>query len=198
MSIQSVLADVEEVSQVISALSQDTALADRLLSWSQACARCIETGGAIYFAGNGGSFSDAQHLAAELTGKMGRKRPPFAGIALGSNGCSMTAIGNDFDFEDVFAREFTGLARSRSVVIALSTSGNSRNIVRLVDTAASQGATVFGLTGGSGGLLAERCETIIVPSDRTERIQEAHIVLGHILCRLIEDDLHASGLFDWE
>ncbi len=195
MAVEGALADIRESSEVLAALARDSAALSRLEQWAETCSKCIEGGGTLYFAGNGGSFSDAQHLAAELVGKMRNPRPPLAGLALGSNGCAVTAIGNDFEFADVFAREFTALARPNSVLLVLTTSGNSENIVRLVGAATEIGVPAYGLTGGSGGHLASLCETIIVPSSRTERIQEAHIALGHVLCRLIEDHLSEAESF---
>lgn len=168
---------------------------DQLVNWGRNCADSLAAGGVIFFAGNGGSFADAQHLAAELTGKMGRMRPPLAGIALGTNSSSMSAIGNDFGYEYTFARELEGLARSQSIVIALTTSGNSQNILDLATQAKGMDLPFLGMTGSGGGELARTNETIQVPSDRTERIQEMQILLGHTLCLLIEEFL---GLFETE
>lgn len=180
---------LSEAAAVHEALAQDAAIPARLTKWASQCVDGIQSGGSVIFAGNGGSFADAQHLAAELTGKMGRVREAIPGIALGTNSSSMTAIGNDFDFDQVFARECRALARPGSVVVALSTSGNSSNILRLAEDATSLGLAVYGLTGADGGRLATLCETIAVPSIRTERIQEMHILLGHTLCLLIEEAL---------
>jgi D-sedoheptulose 7-phosphate isomerase len=166
---------------------------DQLVKWGRICADSLTAGGAVFFAGNGGSFADAQHLAAELTGKMSRMRPPLAGIALGTNSSSMSAIGNDFGYEHTFARELEGLARPQSVVVAITTSGNSRNILDLATQAKIMDLSFLGMTGSGGGELAQICETIQVPSNRTERIQEMQILLGHTLCLLIEEFL---GIFE--
>ena len=166
---------------------------DQLVMWGRICADSLAAGGVVFFAGNGGSFADAQHLAAELTGKMSRMRPPLAGIALGTNSSSISAIGNDFGYEHTFARELEGLARPQSVVVAITTSGNSRNILDLATQAKTMDLPCVGLTGSGGGELAQICETIQVPSSRTERIQEMHILLGHTLCLLIEEFL---GIFE--
>ncbi len=166
-----------------------TEIIESLVAWARTCAESLTQGGVIFFAGNGGSFADAQHLAAELTGKMGRLRSPLAGIALGTNSSSMSAIGNDFGYQLTFARELEGLSRPNSVVIALSTSGNSANILELIDKANDLTVPVLLLTGANGGTAASRCETIRVPSRRTERIQEMQVLLGHTLCLLIEDFL---------
>lgn len=186
---------LEEAAIAHQVLARSTSIADRLVTWGQRCSEALERGGTIFFAGNGGSFADAQHLAAELTGKLGRLRRPLAGIALGANSSSMTAIGNDFSYSEVFAREFTGLARPESIVIALSTSGNSPNILALADAAEEYQTPMFVFTGADGGVVASRNEVIRVPSHRTERIQEMHILLGHTLCLLIEEFL---GLFEVE
>jgi D-sedoheptulose 7-phosphate isomerase len=164
-------------------------ITDQIVTWAQTCANSLVQGGVIFFAGNGGSFADAQHLAAELTGKMGRMRSPLAGIALGTNSSSLSAIGNDFGYQLTFARELEGLSRPNSVVIALTTSGNSINVLELVDQAKDMGVPILVLTGASGGAASDRCPVIRVPSDRTERIQEMHILLGHTLCLLIEEFL---------
>lgn len=162
---------------------------DQLVTWAKLCAESLGRGGVIFFAGNGGSFADAQHLAAELTGKMGRLRPSLAGIALGVNSSSLSAIGNDFGYEFTFSRELEGLGRPDSVVIALSTSGNSTNVLHLIERAKAMDIPILVLTGASGGGAAERCEVLCAPSERTERIQEMHILLGHTLCLLIEEFL---------
>ena len=172
-------------------LLDDGSLINQVADLARLCAHELEAGGMIFFAGNGGSFADAQHLAAELTGTMGRRRPALAGLALGTNNSSISAIGNDFGYQFTLSRELEGLARPGSVVVALSTSGNSPNILELAVRARELGVDVVGLTGASGGQLAELCEVIRVPADRTERIQELHILVGHTLCYLIEEFLDA-------
>ena len=175
------------------ALLSSEIIPDQLVKWGRICADSLAAGGAVFFAGNGGSFADAQHLAAELTGKMSRMRPPLAGIALGTNSSSMSAIGNDFGYEYTFARELEGIARPESVVVGITTSGNSRNILDLATQAKTMDLSFLGMTGSGGGELAQICETIQVPSNRTERIQEMQILLGHTLCLLIEEFL---GIFE--
>ena len=171
------------------ALLDEASIVDQLVSWAKSCVDSLRKGGMIFFAGNGGSFADAQHLAAELTGKMGRLRPSLAGIALGVNSSSMSAIGNDFGYEFTFSRELEGLGRPDSFVIGLSTSGNSTNVLQLIEQAKSMDIPIVVLTGANGGVAAERCDVICVPSERTERIQEMHILLGHTLCLLIDEYL---------
>jgi len=179
-------AQLREAADAHRALLELSAIEQQVVDWARKCSDSIVAGGLIFFAGNGGSFADAQHLAAELTGRMIRDRAPLAGVALGTNGSSMSAIANDYGYPMTFARELGALARPHSVVIALSTSGNSPNILELVDDAKRRGLPAMALTGSSGGLLSERCETIRVPSERTERVQEMHILVGHTLCLLIE------------
>jgi D-sedoheptulose 7-phosphate isomerase len=180
---------LQDALSVHEAVLGSSEITDHIVSWANACADSLARGGVIFFAGNGGSFADAQHLAAELTGKLGRMRSPLAGIALGTNSSSMSAIGNDFGYQLTFARELEGLSRTHSILIALTTSGNSANILELVDQAKRMDVPAFVLTGANGGTVAQRCDVIRVPSDRTERIQEMHILLGHTLCLLIEEYL---------
>ena len=170
-------------------LSKDEPLVENLARWGHECSKALEAGGTVFFAGNGGSFADAQHMAAELTGKMSRPRRSLKGAVLGANSSSLSAIGNDFGFEHTFAREFEGLYSPGSVVVAFSTSGNSPNLVNLARTAASLGAPMVCFTGGDESDIASVCDTIRVPSARTERIQEMHSLLGHTLCLLIEEEL---------
>lgn len=186
---QVVHAQLQEALEAHRQLVDDQLVVAQIVAWSRKCTSAIESGGAVLFAGNGGSFADAQHIAAELTGKMGRPRAPLPGIALGTNSSSMSAIGNDFGYDDVFARECRALARPGSVVTPLSTSGNSPTVLRLIEEAQDMGLEVMGFTGAHGGKMAELCETIRVPSLRTERIQEMHMLLGHTLCLLIEEQI---------
>lgn len=182
---------------VLDSMADDVGVHAVILQWSQVFARSLDRGGTLFFAGNGGSFADALHLAAEFTGKMGRRRPPLAACALGSNGSSMSAIGNDYAFDEVFARELRGLSSPASALLVMSTSGSSKNILRLVETAKEIDIPVLAFTGGSGGALSSMCDCVHVPSNRTERIQEAHMVLGHVLCGLIESQLSGS-YFEWD
>jgi D-sedoheptulose 7-phosphate isomerase len=142
------------------------------------------------FCGNGGSAADCQHLAAELTGRFIKDRRPLAAIALTTDTSAITCISNDYSFEEVFARQVQGLGRTGDVLFAISTSGNSRNVIRAVEEALSAGMSVIGLLGHEGGALNEMCDVaIIVPSQVTSRIQESHILIGHTLCEMIEEQL---------
>jgi D-sedoheptulose 7-phosphate isomerase len=150
-------------------------------------AESLKAGGKILFFGNGGSASDAQHLAAELSVRFARERRALAGLALGANAAEMTACGNDFGFEHVFARQIDALGRPGDVAIGLSTSGNSANVIAGIKAAKESSIFTAGFTGESGGKLREAADLLIaVPSAKTARIQEMHSLLGHVLCEGIE------------
>ena len=153
-------------------------------------AQSMAAGGALLVCGNGGSAADAQHIAAELTGRFFRDRKPLRALALHANTSSLTAIGNDYGYDEVFAREVGAHAREGDVLLAISTSGNSRNIVRAIETAREKRMTVIGLTGADGGKMRGLCDICLrVPSSSTPRIQECHILIGHSVCELLEQIL---------
>ncbi len=153
------------------------------------CAESLRTNGKILIAGNGGSAADAQHIAAELVGRYRHDRPALPAIAITTDTSALTAIGNDYGYDQVFARQTEALAQSGDVLIGISTSGNSGNVLHAADTARAKGASVVGLVG-RGGALAEKADVLIeVPADRTATIQECHIMVGHILCALIETEM---------
>ena len=149
----------------------------------------LKNGGKIIFCGNGGSFGDSQHLAAELVSRLRFDRSPLASMALGTNTSNLSAIGNDYGYEKVFTREILALGKKEDIFIPISTSGNSPNVIDAIITAQSLGIQVFPLSGGNGGKMANICECLVVPSSSTEKIQEAHIMIGHIYCGLIESTL---------
>ena len=150
------------------------------------CIAGLKSGNKIIFCGNGGSFADSQHLAAEFISKLRLNRTPLAAIALGTNSSVLTAVSNDFGYENVFKRELLAIAREGDVFIPISTSGNSSNIISVIKKAKDLNLKIIGLTGESGGGMSEICKTINIPSNSTEKIQEAHIMLGHIVCALVE------------
>lgn len=160
-------------------------------------ARTLRAGGRAFLFGNGGSAADAQHIAAELVGRYKLERPGLPVVALTVNTSTLTAIGNDYAFEGVFARQLEALGSAGDMAIGISTSGNSRNVVVAVETAKRKRISSVGLTGEGGGQLkglADRC--ICVPSEDTARVQEAHILIGHILSEIVETELFgglASG-----
>jgi D-sedoheptulose 7-phosphate isomerase len=164
----------------------DSNLVIQLESLISSCLRSLRSGGKIIFAGNGGSFADAQHLSAEFTSKLQFDRSPLPSMALGTNNSAISAIANDYGYEKVFSRELEGIANSSDVFIVISTSGNSQNIIHAVDKATELGIYSVALTGKTGGQLAERCECLKIDSQDTARIQECHILLGHILCACVE------------
>ena len=150
----------------------------------------LAAGGQLLIAGNGGSAADAQHIAAELTGRFLRERQPFRALALHVNTSALTAIGNDYGYEHVFARELSAHARPGDVFLAITTSGNSPNILRAIEAARRSKAVVIGLTGESGGQMRAACDLCLcVPSKSTARIQEMHITIGHAICELLEERL---------
>jgi D-sedoheptulose 7-phosphate isomerase len=184
---------IDEALEVHSSLVGDKSIAQSIERLAELCSLSLSKGGTVFFAGNGGSFADAQHMAAELTGKMGRTRRSLSGIALGTNSSSMSAIGNDFGYELAFARELEGLHRAHSVVVAFSTSGNSANLLELAKVARKLEIPMVCLTGKTGGKISDHCEVIRLPSNRTERIQELQTLLGHTLCLCIEEILELSS-----
>ncbi len=170
-----------------------TALHDPFRELVNLCLGAIDTGGKIMFFGNGGSAADAQHLATELVARYKKNRPAIAALALSTDTSALTAIGNDFGFEGVFARQVEALARPGDVVIGISTSGNSENVVRALTAATEIGASAVAFTGQGGGRLADLVELLIaVPSNDTARIQEMHILIGHMLCGVLEQETPAS------
>ncbi len=164
----------------------DDELLNQIKQLAETCLVALKSGGKIIFAGNGGSFADAQHLSAEFTSRFLFDRAPLASIALATNNSSISAIGNDFGFDQIFGRELQAIAKSDDVFIAISTSGNSENILVAIETAKLLGVKTIAWTGKSGGKLRQICECIRIPSSETARIQECHILIGHILCELVE------------
>ena len=153
-------------------------------------AATLSQGGKLMLCGNGGSAADSQHIAAELTGRFVGDRPPLAAVALSTDTSALTCIANDYGFDEVFSRQVTAFGRKGDCLLAISTSGNSRNVLRAAEAARAAGVRVVGLVGKGGGALAPLCEVaIVVPSTTTARIQEAHIFIGHTLCALVEEAL---------
>ena len=184
---QKITSGLAESEKVHSQIAASTIICDQLVDLSERCLSSLRNSGKIIFAGNGGSFADSQHLAAELISRLQFDRAPLPSVALGTNSSSTTAIGNDYGYEYIFARELQVIGNENDVFIPISTSGNSKNILSAIDIATDKGLHVCGLTGEIGGQLATKCESIKIPSGRTERIQEGHILVGHVLCGLIED-----------
>jgi D-sedoheptulose 7-phosphate isomerase len=170
-------------------------LIDRIALFAEKSAAALRNGGKIVFFGNGGSAADALHLAAELVVRLRTERPGLAALALTTNPSVLTAAGNDYGFERIFSRQIESLVASNDIVVALSTSGQSPNILRGAEAARARGAYVVALTGETGGALASKADLLLnVPSQDPQRIQEAHITIGHIACSLIEQQVTGSVL----
>lgn len=145
------------------------------------------TGGSVFWCGNGGSASDAEHLCAELVGRFQRDRSALSAYALSANSSTVTSIANDFGYESIFSRQIEGLAKAGDVLVCISTSGNSANVIHAAKSAKAMGLQVLGLLGNSGGELNSLCDlSIVIPHNNTARIQEMHILIGHIVCQLVE------------
>ena len=162
----------------------------RIAAAAAKMAEALAVGRKIIWFGNGGSATQSQHMAGEFVGRFRMERRSLPSISLTENMASVTAIGNDYAFEQIFARQLEGLAQPGDVAVGLSTSGNSPNVIAAFAQAKTQQVTTVGLTGGSGGKMVGRCDICIcVPSSVTARIQEVHLTIGHILCGLVEDAL---------
>ncbi|WP_320412232.1 D-sedoheptulose 7-phosphate isomerase [Candidatus Magnetaquicoccus inordinatus] len=181
---------IEESIAVKQRLLQD---AEWMAQLQQACAMLLavyRAGGKLLIAGNGGSAADAQHIAGELVSRFYFDRPALPAIALTTDSSIMTAIGNDYGYERLFSRQIEGNGKAGDLLLAISTSGNSPNILHAIQTARRLGITVLGLTGASGGQMAELCHLCLrIPSTQTPRIQESHLLVGHLLCASVEQGL---------
>lgn len=156
---------------------------------AERCKEALKAGNKVLFCGNGGSAADAQHLAAELIGRFQKERRSLASIALTTDTSILTAVANDYGYDEVFARQVEGLGRSGDVLIGISTSGNSANVVKAALKARDTGMHTIAFTGEGGGKLKDICDiTFAVPSKVTARIQEIHIMVGHIICELVEEE----------
>ena len=163
---------------------------DEIIEMALMIAKALRQGRKVAFFGNGGSAADAQHISAELVGKFKKLRPPLRALALTTNTSVLTAIGNDFSFDEIFSRQIRATLEKGDIAVGISTSGRSKNVILGVQEASKIGAKTIGLTGGDGGQLASLCDhKVIVPSNDTQRIQECHIMIGHVVCELIDDTI---------
>jgi len=179
---------LEESAQIKKAIAESKI--DEIASMVKLIITAYKIGGKVVLFGNGGSAADAQHLAGELVGQFKLNRQALPAIALTTNTSILTAVANDYGYDTVFSRQVEALVNEKDVVIGISTSGNSPNVIEAMKMAKMKGAKTIGLTGGNGGKLAEVADlALIVPSDSTPRIQEAHITIGHIVCELVEREL---------
>lgn len=188
-----VAAQIEASMAVKQAMLDDPALLEQIEGVARLLVGKYQAGNKILIAGNGGSAADAQHIAAEFVSRFSFDRPALPALALTTDTSIITAIGNDYGFETLFSRQLHANARPGDVFLAISTSGNSPNILHALGTAAELDLVVIGLTGGSGGKMADHCaQCIRVPSPDTPRIQESHITIGHILCWAVEQALFGA------
>ncbi len=170
-----------------SVITQLDTFTPQIEALSQKMLHCLQTGGKIVWMGNGGSAADSQHLAAEMVVRYQTERRGLASIALTTDTSILTAAGNDYGFEYVYARQVEALCSDKDIVIGISTSGNSPNVLRAIEAAKALGAYTAGMTAGGGGKLAQLCDLVLaIPTTVTARAQEAHILIGHILCELID------------
>lgn len=180
-------AQIQETQRVMSAMLVDGALLARVEAAAEACIHAMKCGNKVLLAGNGGSAADAQHIAGEFVSRFAFDRPGLPAIALTTDTSIMTAIGNDYGYEKLFARQVQAHAKKGDVFIAYSTSGKSPNVIAAIQEAKARGVICIGMTGNRGGPIKELCDHYLaVPSSDTPKIQEGHAVLGHILCGLVE------------
>lgn len=182
-----IISQIQETQCIMSAMLADTTLMARVEDAAQACIDCMKGGHKIMLAGNGGSAADAQHIAGEFVSRFAFDRPGLPAMALTTDTSILTAIGNDYGYEKLFARQIQAHAQKGDVFIAYSTSGKSPNVLAALEEARIRGVVCIGMTGRSGGPMQSLCEHYLdVPSADTPKIQEGHAVLGHILCGLVE------------
>ena len=192
MTMESVKLEIQASIDAKTALLADNALMQQVFELADQCTVALRAGGKIIFCGNGGSFADAQHLSAEFTSRFLFDRPGFPSLALGANSSAMTAIGNDYGYENVFAREIQAIATPVDVIIAITTSGNSVNILKALEAAKVANVPAIVLTGAGRGRLDDATKTLNVPSTDTARIQECHILIGHIICGIVEKNIFSE------
>lgn len=189
-----ITAQIAEAQRVMTAMRADDALIAKVEAAAGACIACLKQGGKVLLAGNGGSAADAQHIAGEFVSRFAFDRPGLPAIALTTDTSILTAIGNDYGYEKLFARQVQALGRKGDVFIGYSTSGKSPNVLRAFEEARLHGLVCVGLTGNRGGPMRELCDYLLeVPSADTPKIQEGHLVLGHILCGLVENAIFKAN-----
>ena len=187
MSIQAITDIIKASIDVKQQLLADESLVHQIQTVTDVITKAFQNGNAVYFAGNGGSAADAQHLAAEFSGRFYKDRKALPSDALHCNSSYLTAVANDYSFDVIYARLLEGLAKPGDVLLGISTSGNSGNIVKAFEMAKTIGVTTIGFTGQKGGKMKDLGDYLInVPSNTTPRIQESHILVGHIICELVE------------
>ena len=190
MSLQQIKSIIEGSIEVKQALLKNEQLMLEIEKIVHTITHAFKQGNAVYFAGNGGSAADAQHLAAEFSGRFYKDRKALPSDALHCNSSYLTAVANDYSYDVIYARLLEGLAKSGDVLVGISTSGNSGNIVKAFEMAKSIGVVTVGFTGAAGGKMKTLSDFLInIPSTTTPRIQESHILVGHIICELVEENI---------
>lgn len=186
--------EIEKLNHILLKIKNDTLLRAKIVEIANYCIQALSKGKKILFAGNGGSAADSQHLAAELVSRLRYDRPGLAAIALTTDTSALTAIGNDYGYEKLFARQVEALGQAGDVLIGITTSGKSPNILRGFEVAREKQLVTVGFTGSDAPLLDERCDCVLnIPSRETQKIQECHIMFGHIICGLIEDAMFGES-----
>jgi len=181
---------LEQHLQTLQQIAENQALKAAVNEAVERIVTCFRNGGKVWFCGNGGSAADAQHLAAEFSGRFYFDRPVLPSEALHCNTSYLTAVANDYGYDQVFARIISGVGAKGDILVGISTSGNSTNILRAFEVCREKGVTTFAFTGRTGGKMKDLADLLIaVPSTDTPRIQEAHITLGHIICELVEQEI---------
>ena len=181
---------IRDTQRIMGAMLDDSGLLSKIEDAATACVQCVRLGGKVLLAGNGGSAADAQHIAAEFVSRFAFDRPGMAAVALTTDTSILTAIGNDYGYENIFARQIHAIGRAGDVFIGYSTSGKSPNVLEAFKVAREVGLICIGFTGNRGGAMRNLCHHLLeVPSAETPKIQEGHLVLGHILCGLVEHDI---------
>lgn len=193
MTIENVKLEIQASIDAKTALLADSLLMQQVFELAEQCTASLRAGGKVIFCGNGGSFADAQHLSAEFTSRFLFDRPGLPSLALGTNSSAMTAIGNDYGYENVFSREIEAIVTPADVLIAITTSGNSGNILKAIEAAKNKNIPTIVFTGAGRGKLSDDVDTLNIPSTQTARIQECHILIGHIVCGLVEKSLFAPS-----
>jgi D-sedoheptulose 7-phosphate isomerase len=190
MSLTTIKQLIQSSIEVKQQLLQDEVLVKQIETVVEVVTNAFKNGNAVYFAGNGGSAADAQHLAAEFSGRFYKDRKALPSDALHCNSSYLTAVANDYSYDVIYSRLLEGLAKKGDVLVGISTSGNSANIVKAFEMAASMGVITVGFTGANGGKMKNMANYLInVPSNTTPRIQESHILVGHIICELVEEHI---------
>lgn len=188
----SILKAFEDSAQVKVKFARENA--DKIIEVVQVIAQAFREGKKVLLFGNGGSAMDASHIAAEFVNRFLMERPPLPAIALNTDAAVLTSISNDYDFAQVYSKQLSALGHEGDVVIGISTSGNSPNVLKAIETAKKNGMKTVVMTGGTGGKLANVADyTFIVPSTATPRIQETHITLGHTICQMVDEELFGNG-----